>query len=69
MKAAKQENYNISHISTSTGLKCVEGKDRFVSSIIVDVFKSYQDPDHFVTFQVEHLCPLRMFQDFEINLN
>ena len=69
MSASKNEFYKITHISTSTALKCVNGEDRYVSCIIVDVFRAFDDPDNFVTFQVEHLNPLRMFQEFEINLN
>lgn len=69
MKAVKSDDYKMSHISTSTSIKRVEGEDHVISFIIVDIFKSYNDPDHFVTFQVEHINPKRMFEECEFNLN
>jgi hypothetical protein len=61
--------YKISHVSTTIEVETTNNKHALISTIVVDVFKSYQDPDNLVTFKVEHMSPKRLFDELKINLN
>lgn len=63
------EQYNFTHISTSTNFENFEGQDHIISSVIIDLFQDFNDPDHFVTYKVEHLNRKHLFSEFDLYLN
>jgi hypothetical protein len=63
------EQYNFTHISTSTTFENFEGKEHIISEVIIDLFQDFNDPDHFVRYKVEHLNRKHLFSEFDLYLN
>ena len=63
------EDYKLCHVSTSTNIDNRHRQNRMISVVTVDIFRTYQDPDTFITYKVEHLNPKHLSSEFDFHLN